>query len=298
MEFYENKNDPSHSIINIIHEMAADIRKSKNSIQRFHIYGKTLYHVQGFYNEHSDIVTFIIDNRARSDEYDSLLQQQQQLESVSHLAAGFAHELRNPLSIIRGFIQLSGLTGNVDKYYQTMISELDRMNEIIDDFLSLSRKTPKKELYEPAAFFQSLIPLIRSECLLKNVELSHCFEYTEKQLRLNKSMVKQIILNLLRNSVEAFHKGQEYKSFSIKGEIKENMYCITVSDNGSGIKQDVLEQLGKPFFTTKKNGTGIGLPLCKKIVKEHHNGEFNIESEVGKGTIITISLPFVQSNEE
>nr|WP_239549202.1 HAMP domain-containing sensor histidine kinase [Scopulibacillus daqui] len=214
------------------------------------------------------------------------------MESVSHLAAGFAHELRNPLSVIRGFIQLSGLTNNIEKYYKTILSEIDRMNEIIEDFLSLSRNNSRKQVQEPNELFHSLIPLIRSECILRNITFDYQFEKTNRRIYFDKSMIKQIILNLLRNAVEAFEEKQNDKRFEIRTKALKDVYQVTVSDNGPGMEKSVLEKLGKPFFTTKENGTGIGLPLCKKIIKDHE-GEFYIDSKLGEGTTITFTLPFV-----
>lgn len=282
-----------YPMLAMIKEMAQEIWETHQSIQRFHYDNDKLFHVYGIHNERYPFITFIIDDRACSEEFNSLLQHKQQMESVSHLAAGFAHELRNPLSVIRGFIQLSFLTKDVSKYYETIISELDRMNNIIDDFLSLSRKSPKKHVYHPHKIFESLIPLIRSECLLRNIKLDYHFEQNEKLLLLNESMIKQIILNLLRNSVEAF--GEDYpkqKNFEIYGIAEENTYTVRVSDNGPGMEKSVLRQLGKPFFTTKENGTGIGLPLCRKLI-EDLNGVFNIESELGNGTTISFSIPYI-----
>ncbi|WP_188498150.1 two-component system sensor histidine kinase NtrB [Pullulanibacillus pueri] len=279
-------------VIRIIKEMASDIRSSSKDIQRYHLYDKNLYHVYGLYSGYTDMITFIIDDRAGSDEYDQLLLYKQQMESVSHLAAGFAHELRNPLSVIRGFIQLSALTNNIDKYYNTILSELDRMNDIIDDFLSLSRKAPEREAYDPYEFFQSIVSLIRSECLLQNIKLDYQMAKTPKKVLLNRSMIKQVILNLLRNSIEAFEDEQLDRAFSIKGYVRDDYYGIMVKDNGPGMEKKVLDQLGKPFFTTKEKGTGIGLPLCKKIIKEH-NGHFEIQSTLGEGTTIKILLPLI-----
>ncbi len=222
---------------------------------------------------------------------DGILKHKQQMESVSYLSAGFAHELRNPLSVIKGFIQLSALTGDIDKYYQTITSEIDRMNGIIDDFLSLSRKSPKKAEYQPHELFESLVSLIRAECLLQSIELDCRFEPSNRQLSLNKSMIKQIILNLLRNSIEAFEENQKKRHFYIYGTVDASGYKIEVSDNGPGMKQEVIDQLGKPFFTTKESGTGIGIPLCKKIVLDH-GGQFHIDSTLGQGTTVTLFFPF------
>lgn len=279
------------SVLPVIENMHEEIIANKTSSQRFHVNEESLYHIQGLYLSDWKQIIYLIDNRTRSDEFDSLIKHGQQMESVSHLAAGFAHELRNPLSVIRGFIQLSGLTNNIGKYYNTILSEIDRMNNIVEDFLSLSRKTSRKDKHIPFKLFQSLIPLIRSECILRKIDFHYHFERTTRLLYIDGSMIKQIVLNLLRNSVEAFDPDQEKKAFQLTTKMADDSYVITVKDNGPGMEESVLEQLGKPFFTTKENGTGIGLPLCKKIVEDHH-GSFSIESKLGEGTTIIFSLPF------
>ena len=285
------KKEERYSFVKSAVEMAENIRSSKEDIQHYHIYDDQLYRVYGLYNEANDCVVFLFDDREPSADYDKLLRTKKQMESVSHLAAGFAHELRNPLSIIRGFIQLSGLTDNLQKYYGTIVSEIERMNRIIEDFLSLSRMVDNKENCQPHDFFQSIIALIQSECLLRNIELKYSFEQARKNTYLDQSMIIQVVLNLFRNALEAFPKDQPVKKFAINGAAAEKGYVVTFTDNGPGMDEIVLNQIGKPFFTTKKNGTGIGLPLSKKIIKDH-GGTMTIKSSVGKGTTITFELPY------
>ncbi|HET6871540.1 MAG TPA: HAMP domain-containing sensor histidine kinase, partial [Sporolactobacillaceae bacterium] len=293
---YKNLEE-SYPIVKKISEMADTIRKSKEDVQRYHIYDDQLYRVYGLFNEWDDSIIFVVDDRAASDDYDQLLRYKQQMESVSHLAAGFAHELRNPLSVIRGFIQLSGLTDNLKKYYGTILSEIERMNRIIEDFLSLSRKVPQKEYIEPYTFFQSVIALIRSECLLRDIQLEYSFEKVPDSIYANRSMIIQVILNLLRNAIEAFPADQLDKRFTIESRSVDGEYEVIIKDNGPGMEDSVLKQIGKPFFTTKENGTGIGLPLCKKIIHDH-GGRFDIDSILGKGTKISLRLPFTAKEED
>ncbi|MDY7221912.1 two-component system sensor histidine kinase NtrB [Halalkalibacterium halodurans] len=224
-------------------------------------------------------------------QFESLLTFHHQMEAVSHIAAGVAHELRNPLSVIKGFLQLSQLTDGFSKYYDTIMSELNRMNGIIEDFLSVSRKKIERKSQSPKKIMDSLTEIIKSECLLHNVSFEIDLQPTSKMVYVNESMIKQVILNLLRNSIEAFGDAKIDRLFRVQAIPKEHEYVLTVEDNGKGMTKEVLAQLGKPFFTTKDRGTGIGIPLCKKII-EDHNGTFQIESERYKGTKVTIRLPF------
>ncbi|WP_100372415.1 two-component system sensor histidine kinase NtrB [Bacillus sp. FJAT-45037] len=234
----------------------------------------------------------IFEDRSLQKQFENLLTFHHQMEAVSHIAAGVAHELRNPLSVIKGFMQLAKLTGDHDKYYDTVLSELNRMNGIIEDFLSVSRKKIGRKKQSPFLIMSSLIEIIKSECLLHDVELTLELTPTKSLVCVNESMVKQVVLNLLRNSIEAYGSSNTSRLFKVQTFAEEDFYRIVVSDNGKGMPQSVLEQLGKPFFTTKETGTGIGIPLCKKII-EDHGGSFHISSEFNVGTAVTLTLPTV-----
>ncbi|AXF54713.1 two-component system sensor histidine kinase NtrB [Salicibibacter kimchii] len=222
--------------------------------------------------------------------YEQLLQYKQQMESVSHLAAGVAHELRNPLSVIRGFLQLSELTNSFEKYAKTIFGEVDRMNKILENFLSISRKKFDVHALSPMEVIDTVEDIIRSECLLNNVHFEASIAKTERLLKMNETMIKQVILNLLRNSMEAYTQ-EQHKVFSLITCEHPEDYEITVKDNGPGIPEEILDKIGEPFNTSKDKGTGIGISLSKKIIEDHH-GTFHVESEKNKGTAIIITLPF------
>ncbi|SDI33516.1 two-component system sensor histidine kinase NtrB [Natribacillus halophilus] len=223
--------------------------------------------------------------------YEQLLAYKQQMESVSHLAAGVAHELRNPLSVIRGFLQLSELTDSFHKYAQTIFGEVDRMNKILENFLSISRKKFEIHSQSPIEVIHSVEDIIRSECLLNNVHFEANITETDRPIPMNEMMIKQVILNLLRNSMEAYDPDTKHKVFSLTTRALAKEYEIVVADNGEGIPAEIMEKLGEPFNTTKEKGTGIGISLSKKII-EDHEGTFRVESEKNKGTTTLMTLPF------
>ncbi|WP_227934955.1 two-component system sensor histidine kinase NtrB [Alkalihalobacillus deserti] len=236
------------------------------------------------------VVYLIFEDRSLQKQFENLLTFHDQMEAVSHIAAGVAHELRNPLSVIKGFLQLAKLTNDHQKYYDTVMSELNRMNGILEDFLSVSRRKIDRRLQSPVNIMNSLIEIIKAECLLHDVEFHLKLTETNRQVHVNESMVKQVMLNLLRNSVEAYGESNSNRKLTIETKIENNNYVIAVKDNGKGMPESVLKQLGKPFFTTKARGTGIGIPLCKKII-EDHGGTFHIQSVLNVGTSVLISLP-------
>ncbi|MCM3712859.1 HAMP domain-containing histidine kinase [Alkalihalobacillus oceani] len=232
----------------------------------------------------------ILEDRSLQKQFEHLLTFHHQMEAVSHIAAGVAHELRNPLSVIKGFLQLAKLTNEFEKYYDTILSELNRMNGIIEDFLSVSRKKIDRKRQSPVQIMESLIEIIKAECLLHDVELNIELTETTRLVHVNESMVKQVMLNLLRNSIEAYGEANKNRTLWIGTKMENDHYVVYVKDNGKGMPESVLKQIGKPFFTTKESGTGIGIPLCKKII-EDHGGSFKIESTYNVGTTVTVTLP-------
>ncbi|SFP21454.1 sensor histidine kinase [Salibacterium halotolerans] len=247
-------------------------------------------YLKGIYLAETDSVLLMIYDLTYEKKYHRLLTYQDQMESVSYLSAGVAHELRNPLSVIKGFLQLSSLTESFYKYSDTILSEVERMNEIIDNFLSVARKKVQKEWKMPGDLLDSVIDMMRSECLMQGVLFDYQVDPVEGVIEVNESSFKQIILNALRNSMDAFPDGQKNNKFSLESFERNGHLIIQLKDNGPGIPAHVLENLGKPFFTTKEKGTGVGIPLCKKIMEEH-NGTFEVESGSGKGTNINLSFP-------
>lgn len=238
-------------------------------------------------------VYIFIEDRSLQRQFDQLLTFHDQIKVTSHIAAGVAHEIRNPLSVIKGFLQLSKLTGDFHKYYDTIMSELNRMNQIVEDFLSVSRKKDTRTYESPVTIMNSLMDIIKAECTLNNVTLHVQLKETDKLIYVNESTIKQVILNILRNAIEAFRETNKKNTFEISSAIEGNNYTISMRDNGKGISADVLKRIDEPFFTTKETGTGVGIPLCKKIIEEQ-GGSFHIESTYDIGTTVIISLPFVE----
>ncbi|WP_257345996.1 two-component system sensor histidine kinase NtrB [Pseudalkalibacillus decolorationis] len=281
-----------HSLLIHMKQMTREIRNTKIVNERFYYGDDSLYQVKGMFFEMDKSVRFVLYDRSHQQRFENLLMYKKQMESVSHLAAGVAHELRNPLSVIQGFIQLSTVSNDFSKYYDTVISELSRMNEIIEDFLSVSRKKIHKQQQRPDLIIRSLVHIIQSECLLHNLVFKYYFDESSQHAMVNESMIKQVVLNLLRNSIEAYGEKKEHRYIRLSGKKRNGYYEVSFIDHGPGMSEEVLEQLGKPFFTTKDRGTGIGIPLCKKIIEEH-GGTFSIISEPGKGTKVRFRLPLI-----
>jgi signal transduction histidine kinase len=280
-----------------LYEIYEEVIHNKKFKERICYDDEVLYQIQGIFFESSEKVFFIIHDRSYQQKFENLLVYKQQMESVSQISAGMAHELRNPLSVIKGFIQLSQITNNWSKYYDTIMAEINRMNSIIEDFLSVSRKKVKKQFIQPQYIFQSLVYIFQSECLLHNIDFDFEIDEVEELVLVNEAMIKQVMLNFLRNAIEAYTPEQKNKLFLLRAKKSDTFYEITVVDNGKGMAEDVLDRIGKPFFTTKEKGNGLGIPLCKKII-EDHDGELFIDSKLGDGSTFCYRLPLIKEKPE
>jgi len=216
----------------------------------------------------------------------------ERLSLVGQMAASITHEIRNPMAVIRGFVQLiqERSSKNQDEYFQIVIDELDRANMIISDFLSLAQNRElAMELTSLHDVVNDLIPLLSADANLRgqSLEVSLCEDLP--LIMMNDREIKQLFLNIARNGMEAMdNKGSLHISTSNSG----NKIELRIADQGVGIPPEQMQHLFEPFFSTKTQGTGLGLPLCLSIA-ERHNGRIDVESKEGEGTafIVTFIVP-------
>ncbi|MZP30733.1 PAS domain S-box protein [Heliobacterium undosum] len=191
------------------------------------------------------------------------------LNLVAQMAAGIGHEIRNPMTTVRGFLQILGAKGELAphrEHFDLMIEELDRANSIISEFLSLAKhKVEDLRLQDLNTIIQALYPLLEADASLGKkairLELGHIPE-----TYLGEKEIRQLVLNLVRNGLEAMGEGGE---LTIRSYSEDDAVVLAVCDQGSGISPEALAQLGTPFFTTKEQGTGLGLAVCQNIVVRH-----------------------------
>jgi two-component system, sporulation sensor kinase A len=272
----------SGEIANMHHE-GKGLRKD-NSIVEFEVIRSLTV-----YNGKPAIIGTLLDitERKRTEE---LLQNAEKLSAVGELAAGIAHEIRNPLTSLRGFVQLfksEDTNGMKRMRHEVMLSEIDRINEIVSELLVLAK--PSNETYELGNIIDKInhiITLFEGQANLYNVKISQEFD-TDLPLIRSQSSLKQVFLNVLKNAIESMPHGGEVL-IQVNG--MDDQVCIRFVDQGCGIPQDRLEKIFQPFFTTKETGTGLGLMVCQRII-QNHKGTMRIESEVGKGTTVEVILP-------
>ncbi|MCY9697765.1 PAS domain S-box protein [Paenibacillus alginolyticus] len=243
-------------------------------------------------NEKGEIIGFAgitrdITERKRTEE---LLRKSDKLSVAGQLAAGLAHEIRNPLTSLRGFLQLlqNDMKGK-QHYFDIMLSELDRINFIVSEFLVIAK--PEAIQYKKSDLInilQTVIALLDTQANLCNVQLLLEFESDIPEFICSEMHLKQLFINLVKNAIEAITKDGHIKiTVSMQGS---EMIRVRTQDNGCGIPEERVKQLGEPFYTTKEKGTGLGLMMCFKIV-EAHRGTMSIQSRIGEGTIIDVFLP-------
>jgi ligand-binding sensor protein len=209
------------------------------------------------------------------------------LNLVGEMAASIGHEVRNPLTTVRGFLQLFYKKDEFKKYTSSldiMIEELDRANEIITEFLSLAkdRKLDLK-LLNLNQIIKKIVPLFQADGSLKSVQIKLELE-SIPQLLLDEKAIRQLILNLVINAIEATSKDD---IVTIKTFQNDGTTSLVVSDEGCGISPTIIDKIGTPFLSTKAQGTGLGLAICYSIA-DRHSATINITSKEGIGTSVAV----------
>lgn len=229
---------------------------------------------------------YIIENTMIREE----MQKSEKLYIISELAASVAHEVRNPLTVVRGFIQLieHDEARTQREYLNLVLNELDRAENIISEYLNLAR--PQIEHSKKFCFSESLhevCTIMSSFATLQGVYLKITIANDLFVLG-DCNRLKQALMNVLKNGVEAVGETKGYISITAIKE-GENV-IVTIKDNGNGMSKEQIDRLGEPYYSLKEKGTGLGLMVTFSII-EAHNGKIKYKSNIGEGTTVTITLP-------
>jgi len=217
--------------------------------------------------------------------------------AVGKLAAGVAHEIRNPLSSIKGLAQFLGRTINEKpenkKFVDVIVTEVDRINRVVTDLLVLARPfRAKLKSVDVIELINHTTLLVRSDSTANNISIRTDFGEGLHRVPLDASQMTQAFLNLLLNSIQAV-AAEGHIEVGARVDSQNNFLSLWVEDNGPGISQKNRENIFDPFFTTRESGTGIGLAIVNKIV-QNHDGEIQIQSPVPgkeKGCRVLITIP-------
>jgi PAS domain S-box-containing protein len=192
------------------------------------------------------------------------------LNTVGEMAAGIAHEVRNPMTTVRGFLQILGRKARYaqdEKYFVLMIEELDRANSIIKEFLSLAKnKSMNLEAQNINKIIQTILPLLKADAIISNSQINVELAAVP-ELDLDEKDIRQLLLNMVRNGIESM--APQGGVVTIRTYAAAGQTVLAVSDQGSGIDLEFMEKLGIPFATTKDYGTGLGLAVCYSIAARH-----------------------------
>ncbi|AVX20661.1 diguanylate cyclase (GGDEF) domain-containing protein [Carboxydocella sporoproducens DSM 16521] len=209
---------------------------------------------------------------------------------MEQMSASLAHEIKNPLTSVRGFIQL--LQNREQDFHEKehlriILDELDRMNKLIHEFLSFSTKKNTRKFFDINQLIDDIIFIMSSLVHDKNIKIEKRSELKNSLLYGQPEKIKQVFINLIRNSIEAINCNGK---ITIILQEDGNYLLMSVKDNGCGIDRETIKNIFKPFYTTKETGTGLGLSISAQIIKEHQ-GEIWVDSERGIGTTFKIKLP-------
>jgi len=223
-------------------------------------------------------------------------QEQLRMASASEVAASVVHEIRNPFTSIRGFSQLlrQGEADPRRQYYlDTVIQEVDRVNEIISNFLEFARPAhPSKRFVSVERIFTDLDAMMGGTCLGAGVDLSFYTEIPDTKVWCDRNQLKQVLLNLVQNALQAIASMDDFSEgkIMVSSEIDKDHVKFQVIDNGPGIPPEHAIKVFEPFYSTKAVGTGLGLSICRQLMI-NQGGTINLETEPGRGTTLFITLP-------
>ncbi|OPA73559.1 PAS domain-containing sensor histidine kinase [Paenibacillus selenitireducens] len=218
------------------------------------------------------------------------------LAMIGQIAAGTAHEIRNPLTSIKGFLQVFRKTlqdKGMDKeqgYTEIMLTELNRINDLVSEFLLLSKpKHVSFDVIDVYTIINEMLPIISNEAILHDVNV--VFEDTQSawpNIVADRELLKQVFLNICKNGIEAMVDGGTL-TISVKIDRSQRI-CIEIRDTGPGIPSFMIDKIFDPFFTTKQEGTGLGLSICQRIIHDI-GGVIRVASK-GFGTTFTVAIPY------
>lgn len=221
---------------------------------------------------------------------EEMLRKYDKLTVAGHLAAGFAHEVRNPLTVLRGFVQLMRVKGAIQpSHLDLMLSEITRIDGLLAEFLVFAKpQTIEYKGKDVRELLEAVLALTQSRALMNSIELSLDFKREVPPVCCDENQMKQVFINLVNNAIEAMPGGGEIRlEVSMVGSRRVS---IRVVDQGIGMSREQIDRIGEPFFTTKPNGSGLGLMVTHRIV-ESHKGRIYVESEPGKGSAFEVVLP-------
>jgi len=225
------------------------------------------------------------------------IRQTERVTALGHMSAGLAHEIRNPLGIMKVSIQLLAQEkvddGVVSEYCRVLLEECERLNRLVSEFLSFARPIELvRERMTLGKLLDEGVSLLNPALIQHNIALKQVrgqVDMQEVEVEVDPDQIKQVILNILLNAIDAQGEGGVIQ---LEGVRQEGFVGFAVSDEGPGISQDAMPYIYDPFFTTKEKGTGLGLSVVHRIL-DQHGGKISTANRSERGVRVEILLPFV-----
>lgn len=205
------------------------------------------------------------------------------------------HEIKNPIAVCKGYLDMINTSDikQTNKYVSIIKQEIERTLTLMNDFLSLTKLRVEKSELDITLLLDDICSSIESLLIEKDMHFIYDISDQEVYINCDYDRIKQVLMNLIKNSMESIPKNT-IGIIKLKMNKNKEKIVITIEDNGIGMDKTTLKRIGEPFFTTKKNGTGLGIKMCKEII-ELHNGNIKFFSKVNTGTKVTIELPIKNS---
>ncbi|WP_050614578.1 PAS domain-containing sensor histidine kinase [Bacillus testis] len=260
---------------------------NSNALLKFIVFFLFITHILFLSYQH---IQYKREETRRKKEYND-----QKLSIIGTLAASTAHEIKNPLTGIKGLVQLLSekYQNSIDQMYFSVIQkEIHRINEIVNEFLVLGKPSihPVDQI-DLNHILEEMLPMLEREAEAYSTSLQTYLCADPVYVKCSKDQIKQVILNIVKNGFESCMPGG---AIEIALSIRKQQAILIVRDNGKGMDEETVEHIFEPFFTTKEFGTGLGLYICRRILNTN-NGKIVVESEAGKGTECTLSFPLMPS---
>ncbi|THF84461.1 ATP-binding protein [Cohnella fermenti] len=215
-------------------------------------------------------------------------QQSEKLTMAGTLAASIAHEIRNPLTSLKGFVQLSQATSK--NHSEIMLAEIDRINDIVNELLILAKPQGGEQVRKKLrTLLQSVLTLVNPQAILLNVQLLDLYppHLDSLEVLCVENKLKQVFLNVIKNAIEAMPDGG---TVAVEVSADEEWVYVEVADSGPGIAQEQLQRIGQPFSSTKEKGTGLGLMVSQTIL-DNHGGHMSFRNRSAGGAVVAVKLP-------
>lgn len=239
-------------------------------------------------NNNRELLLAFLQKNNENNDFEDLMIQSEKMNVAGQLAASLAHEIRNPLTSLKGFLQLlQAGAKHKEEYFNVMIEEVDKIESITSELLFISKPlTNERTKQKVTCMIQDVGMLLQSQANQKNIQIILESD-TDAAIVCDRSQIKQVLINLVKNAIEAM---EDQGKIIIRAVEAEDKVKLSIIDEGTGLPEEIFHRIGEPFFTTKPSGTGLGLLITKKILK-NHGADFYMFNNEGKGSTFELLFP-------